>query len=133
MGSKVDKPKDRCQEEGHSSPTSSPPQLLWPRPADPGGPASPHPQRQHFFPDLDREAPAQVFSPSAPVTSHPYIFHPPHSLPEIASKLPFSYSQSNRPLLEKLYHSPASMDHSNKLDSIKKLSQWKGRGGYIPQ
>lgn len=73
------------------------------------------------------------FSPQVLLSPPTPTFFTHLTLPEIASKLPFSCSQSNRPLLEKLYHSPASMDHSNKLDSIKKLlSQWKGRGSYTP-
>lgn len=57
--------------------------LCWPARQGCSGPATPQPQHQPFFPGT----PAQVSSPSAPDTSHRCIFHPPHSLPEIASKL----------------------------------------------
>lgn len=76
MGSEVCKLRNRCQGKrqtilSHQLPSSA---AKASPPADPGGPPPPH---LPFFPDPEQEVLAQVFSPSAPVTSHPYIFYPP--------------------------------------------------------
>lgn len=119
------------ERDRHSCPTSSLPQLPRPPPLPTLGahllltcPSFQTPSRRSWL----RFSPQVLRSPPTPT----FFTH--LTLPEIASKLPFSCSQSNRPLLEKLYHSPASVDHSNKLDSIKKLFRVSGKGGAaIPQ
>lgn len=126
MRSKVEKPGDRCREEGHSCATSSPPSCRgltlppWGRGCP--DPASPHRSTSPSSQALDT-GPSSGFLPSAR-TSRPYMLHPPQSLPEIASEPRFRYSPANRPLPGKRCHPCVTMDHSKK-----PLHEVSGKGG----